>query len=77
MLGNHLYEAVSWLGRALSIAAEYKRQVVGRILMDIALVMKDMGEKEFTAAWQQSFAGQEPPLDALRKVLERQEGGTT
>jgi len=70
---NHLHEAVSWFGRAFAIVAEYKMRVGGQILMDLARVMSAMGKEEFTVAWRRAFEGQEPPLAAIREVLEKLE----
>lgn len=69
---RRLDESVSWYGRALAIAAEYKMRVGGQIAGHLARVMKDMGEEAFAAAWRQAFS-QDPPLDLLRKVLRRME----
>ena len=77
-LQKRFSEAVSWFGKALNIAAEYQMRVAGQILRDLARVMKAMGEEEFAAAWREAFPGQEPPVEAIRRVMESQQnhGGT-
>ena len=70
-LQNRPGEAVSSYGRALSIAAEYNMRVGHQIQVELAGVMKDMGEEDFTTAWRQALDGQEPPIVALREVLEK------
>ena len=62
-------EAVAWLGRALTVAAAYNMRVAGQILAVLARLLQEMGEAPFTAAWQQAFSGQPPPLDALKDML--------
>jgi len=73
---NRLHESVAWFGKALTIAAEYKMRVTTLILRYLALSMKSMGEKEFTATWQQTLE-QEPPLEVLRQIIEELEKGST
>lgn len=61
------WQAVSWLGRALTMASGR----TGRnILVDLAPVLRAMGESEFTDAWRQTFKGEDPPLDAIRNAIE-------
>ncbi|HSB10471.1 MAG TPA: hypothetical protein VLM38_13365 [Blastocatellia bacterium] len=50
------------------IAAEYQMRVGARILRNLARLMKVMGENEFAAVWQETFA-EPPPLDALREAM--------
>ncbi len=73
---NQLREAVSWFGKALAIATEYEMRVSFQIMADLARILKIMGEKEFTTAWQQVFSGQPPPIEALRKVMAMLEEGS-
>lgn len=63
-------EAVSLFGRALLIASEARMKITHGILVDLAAVMKDMGEKGFKAAWERAFRGEEAPIDLLRKILD-------
>ena len=64
-------EAVSWFGRALSIAAEYNMRVGGQIMRDLARVMKAMGEEEFAAAWREAMPGQEAVIEVIRGFMEK------
>ncbi len=49
---------------------------VGRkILVSLARLLKEMGEEAFTAAWRQALEG-EPPLAAIRKIVETLDKGT-
>jgi tetratricopeptide (TPR) repeat protein len=67
------HEAVSWSGKALTIATKYKMRVRGLILNNLAIFLRTMGEEEFTAAWRAAFEGQEPPLEAIREVMQKLE----
>lgn len=67
---ERLPESVVWLGKALTIAVEYQMRVAAQILLNLADLMKSMGENEFVAVWQQSF-GEKPPLDLLRKAMKQ------
>ena len=69
---GRLPESIAWFGKALMIAAQYKMPVGGRILRDLARLMKSMGEQEFVAVWRQAF-GEEPPLDRLREAMKHLE----
>lgn len=67
---EQLPESVVWFGRALAIAAEYQMLVAAHIVLNLAGLMKVMGENEFVAAWQQAFS-EEPPLDILQEALKQ------
>ena len=70
---ERLCEAVSHVGEALAIASRYEQSDRSYILVVLGHLMHQMGESEFTAAWTEAFEGQEPPLDAIREVLKRQD----
>lgn len=72
---DRLDEAVSWFGKAWAIASEYQMRVGLQILIDLAHLMRAMGEARFTVAWQQAFENQESPLTILREVLKRIDEG--
>ena len=59
--------------KALVITNNYKMIIGGRIMTDIAKIMITMGEKEFTAVWREVADKQEPPLKALREIVEKME----
>jgi len=63
-------EALAWFGKALAIAAKYKMRVGAQILVDLARVMKAMGEEPFAASWRAAF-NEEPPLDLIREAVRR------
>ncbi len=55
---------------------EYRMRIVAQVVLHLAGLTKEMGEEAFTAAWQQAFPDQEPPLAALRDALRQLEHGS-
>jgi len=68
---GQLRKAIVWSSRALSIATEYKMRVITQIMMDLARVMKAMGEEEFAAPWREAMPGQDSAIDVIRGLMER------
>ena len=52
------------------IAAEYNMHDRFQIIVDLARIVKAMGEAEFAEAWRQAFEGQEPP-DVIRDIAKK------
>jgi tetratricopeptide (TPR) repeat protein len=68
---NNPEQAVMLLGTALAIAVKYKMRDIMGIIIDLARLMKAMGEEHFTQTWRQHFEGQEPPLEIIREFLDK------
>jgi len=64
---NRHHEAVSWLGRARAIAEEHDMRVGRQILVELARLLREMGEEAFTVVWRQTLEG-EPPLAAILEM---------
>jgi len=74
---NNFYKAVFYFGLALTIATKYSMQIRRNILLDLAIIMKAIGKKDFTIAWQQTFDGQKPSLKLINELEEKlKENGT-
>lgn len=66
---NELRAALWWLGRLLTIDAEYDAGARQKILREFAPIVAEVGEEEFAAAWQEVFGDQQPPLSEIRDPM--------
>lgn len=71
------HEAVAWLAKAWDSLESDEVPIARIIVENLAAVMSAMGEDEFVDAWRQAFGQQEPPLELLREVADRLDGGAT
>ena len=67
---NKFYEAIYWLGKASNVAEKNSLQVGILILIDLAHILKTIGEKEFNIAWKHSFKNQNPP-EIIRMISDK------
>lgn len=68
MTTSRFKESIRSFGKALPIALQDQmREASFRILLDLALILNQMGEEQFTVAWGEAFDGDAPPLETIRK----------
>jgi len=69
MTTSRFNESIRSFGKALPITLQDQmRESSFWILLDLALILYQMGEEEFTVAWGEAFDGDAPPLETIRKV---------
>lgn len=69
MTTSRFNESIRSFGKALPIALQDQmRESSFWILLDLALILDQMGEEEFTVAWGEAFDGDAPPLETIRET---------
>ncbi len=63
-------ESIHFSGKALLIAVQDQmREASFRILLDLAIILNQIGEEQFITAWGEAFDGDGPPLETIRKSV--------
>lgn len=70
MTTSRFNESIRSFGKALLITLQDQmRESSFWILLDLALILYQMGEEEFTVAWGEAFVdGDAPPLETIRET---------
>ncbi len=63
-------DCVSWFGMALTISLKFKLDIAQQILLEIASLVKDMGEEQFITIYKKVF-NNEPPMEPIRAIQKK------
>jgi len=69
---NQLEKALDYFFQAFHLSVKFEMQQEA-ILVKLAILLKLLGEDKFKSAWQEAGSGQEPPWEALRKIVKTME----